>query len=79
MRYEHYRLYKVNLQEIKILVAIDFGTTHSSFAYMRKENSENIEFYKLDNLEERSRLIKLFKLHLFNLRKKELSPHYKYD
>ncbi|CAB5381425.1 unnamed protein product [Rhizophagus irregularis] len=32
----------MDLQEIKILVAIDFGTTYSSFAYVSKENPENI-------------------------------------
>ncbi|RGB25683.1 hypothetical protein C1646_675386 [Rhizophagus diaphanus] len=101
----------MDLQEIKILVAIDFGTTHSSFAYVCKENPENIVInsswlgregcyktptvlkynesytqviiwgdsalketpdYIVDNSEERSHPIKLFKLHLLNLRKKEL-------
>ncbi|CAB4491909.1 unnamed protein product [Rhizophagus irregularis] len=98
----------MDLQEIKILVAIDFGTTYSSFAYVSKENPENIIInsswpgregcyktptvlkynesytqviswgnsalpdYMVDNSEERSHPIKLFKLHLLNLRKKEL-------
>ncbi|RIA87532.1 hypothetical protein C1645_807258 [Glomus cerebriforme] len=31
------------LQDIRILVAIDFGTTYSGFAYVHKENPENIE------------------------------------
>ncbi|CAB4421890.1 unnamed protein product [Rhizophagus irregularis] len=75
----------MDLQEIKILVAIDFGTTYSSFAYVSKENPENIIInsswpgrevgvalpdYMVDNSEERSHPIKLFKLHLLNLRKK---------
>lgn len=36
---------KMDLQEIRILVAIDFGTTHSSFAYVCKENPETIVIY----------------------------------
>ena len=31
------------LQDIRIFVAIDFGTTYSGFAYVHKENPENIE------------------------------------
>ncbi|GES97244.1 hypothetical protein GLOIN_2v1646242 [Rhizophagus clarus] len=34
---------KMALQEIKILVAIDFGTNYSSFAFVHKENPKNIE------------------------------------
>ncbi|CAB5352186.1 unnamed protein product [Rhizophagus irregularis] len=32
----------MDLQKIRILVAIDFGTTHSSFAYVHIENPETI-------------------------------------
>ncbi len=30
------------LQDIRILVAIDFGTTYSGFAYVHKETPENV-------------------------------------
>lgn len=30
-------------RDIRVLVAIDFGTTHSSFAYVHIENPGNVE------------------------------------
>ncbi|GBC08153.1 hypothetical protein RclHR1_07930010 [Rhizophagus clarus] len=95
------------LQDIRILVAVDFGTTYSGFAFVHKENPENIETnhtwpgregvfktptallynetytevkswgdlaleeepdYMLDDSEERSRPVELFKLHISDLK-----------
>ncbi|CAB4438817.1 unnamed protein product [Rhizophagus irregularis] len=95
------------LQDIRILVALDFGTTYSGFAYVHKENPDNIETnhtwpgregvfktptallynetytqvkswgdlaleeepeYMVDDSEERSRPIELFKLHISDLK-----------
>ncbi|RGB33341.1 hypothetical protein C1646_188408 [Rhizophagus diaphanus] len=100
------------INDTRILVAIDFGTTYSSFAYVHKENPEAIivnyswpgkegvpkaptalqydEGYKNvtswgnlaleedpdevpdDTEGQRPRPVELFKLHISNLRKKEL-------
>ncbi|CAB5355681.1 unnamed protein product [Rhizophagus irregularis] len=98
------------LQDIRILVALDFGTTYSGFAYVHKENPDNIETnhtwpgregvfktptallynetytqvkswgdlaleeepeFMVDDSEERSRPIELFKLHISDLKENQ--------